>query len=300
MTDIPPSTVSPHSSDLRVRTITAVVMVAVIISLFIFAAISPEQGGMVLSTAAGIVVALAAGEASVLVLRRHGGAVGWWFGAVSLLFLTSQFVRVLRGELVFGELAGRESLVTGVVSGILCALPAIGARARSIVDIEAIIAAAAIQGVLIIGGGALLISLVGNGAVFFLMIFSVAANDIAAYLAGRKFGGPRIAPVASPKKTFSGAVAGLLGGTVVWGFGVFLLPWIRFGEAFSTAPRLNFWWAAIPILVGAQLGDIAKSLLKRGVGVKDSSSLLPGHGGFLDRIDGILGALVVVSLFCHL
>jgi|GEM_PF-2236677 len=300
MTDIAPATGLPQSSDLRVRTITAVAMLAVIISLFIFAAFSPEQGGVVLSTAAGIVVALAAGEASVLVLKRHGGAVGWWFGLVSLLVFSIQLTRILRGELLFGEATGRESLVVGVLSGILCAVPAICARSRSIVDIEAIIAAAAIQGLLIIGGGVLMISLVGNGAIFFLMIFSVAANDIAAYAAGRKFGGPRIAPVASPKKTFSGAIAGLLGGTVVWGFGVFLLPWIRFGEAFAAAPHLNSWWVAIPILVGAQLGDIAKSLLKRGVGVKDSGSLLPGHGGFLDRIDGILGALVVVSLLCHL
>jgi phosphatidate cytidylyltransferase len=300
MTDIAPATGLPQSSDLRVRTITAVAMVAVIISLFIFAAFSPEKGGVALPMAAGIVVALAAGEASVLVLKRHGGAVGWWFGLVSLLVFSLQLTRALRGELFFGEITGRESLVAGVLSGILCSIPAICARSRSIVDIEAIITAAAIQGLLIIGGGVLMISLVGNGAVFFLMIFSVAANDIAAYAAGRKFGGPRIAPVASPKKTFSGAIGGLLGGTAVWGFGVFLLPWIRFGEAFSAAPHFNSWWVAIPILVGAQLGDIAKSLLKRGVGVKDSGSLLPGHGGFLDRIDGILGALVVVSLLCHL
>lgn len=298
MTDSASSSTSIPTSDLRLRTVTAIVMAIIVVFLFLYSALSPERGGVVLATAAGIIVALAAGEAAVMMVRRHGNLIGGWFGGVSFAVIAVHLFLISRGHLTFGALAGRESLVVGVLSAIGCALPALGGRSRSIVDIEAIVSAAVINGLLIIGGGVLLLSVVGNGAVFFVMLLSVAANDIAAYFVGRKIGGPRIAPVASPKKTVSGSVAGLFCGTVVWGFGIFLLPWIRYGEAFSAAPRLNQWWVALPLIVGAQLGDIAKSLLKRGVGVKDSGSLLPGHGGFLDRIDGILGALVAASLLC--
>jgi phosphatidate cytidylyltransferase len=124
-----------------------------------------------------------------------------------------------------------------------------------------------------------------------LLIFPLTAawfGDSAAYFAGSRWGRRRLFPSASPKKSVEGAVAGLLGSVLVGGlFGALVLGSL---PVFSVSPLSG---AVIGLLVGlaAQVGDLAESVLKRDAGVKDSGTLLPGHGGVLDRFDGILVTL---------
>lgn len=113
-------------------------------------------------------------------------------------------------------------------------------------------------------------------------------GDTAAMLAGRAFGRHKLAPVISPGKTWEGSVASLL---TSMAFGVFYILW-----ALPAFP----WWKSLLIATAAnvagQIGDLAESALKRGANVKDSGTMLPGHGGWLDRVDSTLFAMPVVRL----
>lgn len=118
------------------------------------------------------------------------------------------------------------------------------------------------------------------------LVSVVIAADAGAYFAGRLIGGPKLWPAVSPNKTWAGALGGLaLALSVGAGFkgsGAIALPWLI---ALSGL-----------LAVASQLGDLLESWLKRKVGVKDSSRLIPGHGGLLDRFDGLLGALWAFGL----
>ena len=126
----------------------------------------------------------------------------------------------------------------------------------------------------------------GRDVVFWLMLV-VWAADTGAYVAGRLIGGPRLAPRVSPNKTW----AGLAGGV-----GLAAATSAGFAGA-SGQPHL-FAPAAIGAIMGfaAQAGDLAESWMKRKFGVKDTSALIPGHGGLLDRVDGLLMVVLVVAL----
>lgn len=146
-----------------------------------------------------------------------------------------------------------------------------------------------------VAGFTVLAGLAGFGLVHVLADFGVAAllwltllviaTDACGYFAGRVIGGPKFWPRVSPKKTWSGTVAGWLGAAAV-------------GAGFVA------WGAALPGLVAvsvalsmaAQMGDAAESAIKRAVGVKDASGLIPGHGGVLDRFDGMFGAAIAVLM----
>ncbi len=115
---------------------------------------------------------------------------------------------------------------------------------------------------------------------------TVVVSDVLGYFAGRTFGGPKFWPAISPKKTWSGTIAGWFG-AVIWA-----LIMVR-------ATGSGDWWmlAAGPLIAFAgQMGDIAESWLKRRVGVKDSSNLIPGHGGVLDRFDAMSGAFLLMGV----
>ncbi len=133
-----------------------------------------------------------------------------------------------------------------------------------------------------LGGGALvMLTFLPNAAlVISWLLLAVCFNDIAAYFTGRRLQGPRLAPSISPNKTISGAVGGLVGG-VLLGTATFQL----LGEASGI---FNVMILSVVVIVAAQCGDLMESFLKRLHGVKESGGLLPGHGGILDRIDGIL------------
>ncbi|MBA4489732.1 phosphatidate cytidylyltransferase [Paracoccus sp. S1E-3] len=126
-----------------------------------------------------------------------------------------------------------------------------------------------------------------NGlALTFWVAGTVVVTDVLGYFAGRRFGGPKFWPSISPKKTWSGTVAGWIG-AVIWALIVVLVT------------GSDAWWmlAVGPLIAFAgQAGDIAESWLKRRVGVKDSSNLIPGHGGVLDRFDAMAGAFLLIGL----
>jgi phosphatidate cytidylyltransferase len=115
------------------------------------------------------------------------------------------------------------------------------------------------------------------------------AGDIGAYYVGRSLGKHRLAERISPKKTWEGAAGSLLASALI--AGAYLM---RFIGGTATAPAL-----AVTLTANAagQLGDLAESAIKRGANVKDSGSLLPGHGGMLDRVDSTLFALPVVYAY---
>lgn len=127
----------------------------------------------------------------------------------------------------------------------------------------------------------------------FLALFTTFASDTAAFFVGRALGRHPLAPSISPGKTWEGAVGGVLGAVLVSLF--FVLP-----TPLSLNPYLN-WGQAILlgllVSVFGQIGDLTESLLKRNVGVKDSGTLIPGHGGVLDRVDSIVFAGVLVYYF---
>lgn len=107
--------------------------------------------------------------------------------------------------------------------------------------------------------------------------------DTAAMAAGSAIGGPKLAPVLSPKKTLAGAIGGTLGGVITaLALGKFVLN--RQGWSFTDGQLLLF---GLAVSIVGQVGDIAESLLKREAGLKDSSNLIPGHGGILDRLDSL-------------
>jgi phosphatidate cytidylyltransferase len=126
----------------------------------------------------------------------------------------------------------------------------------------------------------------GRANVLFLFLV-VWASDISAYMAGRAFGGPKLAPAISPNKTWSGAAGGLAAAILV---GV--------AAAAVLAPGGASRAAAVAAMLGvmAQAGDLLESWIKRRFDVKDTSSLIPGHGGLLDRLDGLIAAAPAAAL----
>lgn len=112
---------------------------------------------------------------------------------------------------------------------------------------------------------------------FVPVLVAVIATDVGAYFAGRAIGGPKIAPRISPSKTWAGLAGGMLASALV------------------TNMTLGLIAAGGAIAVVAQSGDFLESWMKRRAGVKDSSSLIPGHGGLFDRLDGLLAASLFVG-----
>jgi phosphatidate cytidylyltransferase len=129
-----------------------------------------------------------------------------------------------------------------------------------------------------------------QGRWWILMTFAVAwAADIAAYAVGNLAGGPKLWPRFSPNKTWSGFLGGLAGAVLA-------------AVALAALPvfKLNPWAAALAGLCGGlagMAGDLWESMLKRRFGVKDASDLIPGHGGLLDRVDGLMFVVVILSAF---
>jgi phosphatidate cytidylyltransferase len=137
---------------------------------------------------------------------------------------------------------------------------------------------------------------VGAGAGTLLVLLPVLltwATDIGAYVFGRTFGRRKLIPSVSPGKTVEGALGGLASAVVICLVYVrfLLMPYAQLGLTLQGAVLF-----AIAISVAAQVGDLAESVLKREAGVKDSSNIIPGHGGVLDRFDSLLFALPIAYL----
>lgn len=149
----------------------------------------------------------------------------------------------------------------------------------------------------------------GAFAIFYLLVV-VWSGDIFAYYAGRAFGKHLLSPRVSPKKTWEGAVASILGstilGTLLLMYNAPIVDWLFQWKLLAGAsilsgkpnPRANLLWMAILasacVNIAAQFGDLVESMMKRGAELKDSGNLLPGHGGVLDRIDALLLASPVL------
>jgi phosphatidate cytidylyltransferase len=121
------------------------------------------------------------------------------------------------------------------------------------------------------------------------LVLVVIVTDVAGYFAGRFIGGPKFWPRVSPKKTWSGTVAGWIGAAIVG------LIWAASGDV-----SIQIVGISVAVAMASQLGDIAESAMKRRMGVKDSSGLVPGHGGLFDRFDGMLGAAVFLLLVAQI
>jgi phosphatidate cytidylyltransferase len=120
-------------------------------------------------------------------------------------------------------------------------------------------------------------------------VITVVSIDTFGYLIGRFFGKTKLSPAISPKKTWEGLFASILGGL----FGGLLTAWVTgasiwFGLLFGAA-----------LLVSSVLGDLAESLIKRDLEVKDMGNVLPGHGGMMDRLDSLLPSTFIAYLLSH-
>ena len=265
------SQAAPKSSDLTTRVAAGVAMIAVAVAAIWF-------GGWPFR------LLVAAGAAIMIVewcdMHRHGRT--WaWVAAATMLAAT-----LLLPELLFpaaeqdpadigpyilpgAGLGFGAILVAGLALGLAARRPALG---WGFVYIA--IPAFAL----------LVLRWVWFETVFWLMLVTWA-TDIFAYFAGRSIGGPKLARRISPNKTWSGLGGGMLGAAVV---GAVAASWWGL-------PPLFFWLGGLMGLI-AQLGDLYESSVKRRLGVKDSGSILPGHGGVLDRADGLLAVSVATFL----
>ena len=252
-------------------------------------------------------IGLRAASALVLapaaILATWGG--GWWFAALiaaaCILLAREWAVMSARGaqRLVWGAVAA--ALVAVVLIAHVGHVPAAlitlvfgaglaGAFARRLGQ-QGLDAA---YGVLYLGWPAILfIWLRGQpeGLGWTVLLFMTAwSADVLAYLVGTLLKGPKLWPRFSPNKTWSGFIGGLIGGLAAGALMV-ASPWPDLGV-------LSVFWGALLGLAGAvatMAGDLWESALKRRYGVKDAGDLIPGHGGLMDRVDGLMFAVVVIA-----
>ncbi|MBL8581638.1 MAG: phosphatidate cytidylyltransferase [Rhizobiaceae bacterium] len=126
------------------------------------------------------------------------------------------------------------------------------------------------------------------GLVAILFLFAVVwSTDVLAYFVGRSLGGPKLAPAISPGKTWSGALGGAAGG---------VLGGLLLAAAAGVGPLPLLGLVALLLSMVAQAGDLFESAIKRRNGVKDSGNLIPGHGGVMDRVDGLVAAAIALYL----
>jgi len=126
----------------------------------------------------------------------------------------------------------------------------------------------------------------GDSLQFLLVVLMIVGTDAGGYFVGKMIGGPKLIPSISPNKTWSGTIGG-------WVLAIIILCgyFYIWGDEFPTMYLILY---ALSISIFSQLGDLSISMLKRRLGVKNSSNLLPGHGGFLDRFDGFIGAGILI------
>ena len=271
------------SSELRSRILVAVVGLPV-------GCLAAYLGGWYLAGLVALLAAVAAHEFYSLASAKSAQPLGW-FGIPAAVIL----VLAAQHDLVFSEWGGR-ALALLMVLGLLTSAAVV--FNRKIEEAPLLSASATVSGALYTGGtlsfAVFLRNLPETRGAFptepwegpLLLIFPLCvtwAGDTAAYFAGRKLGRVRLAPRISPGKTVEGGIAGLAG-AVAAGFCAGLLL-----EGYQNFPVTPLAGAAIGLALGVagQVGDLAISMLKREAGVKDSGSLLRGHGGALDRFDGL-------------
>lgn len=258
------------SRELRLRIVSAIVMAAAIL-------VATWYGGILFRIVAGLLAILIYYEWSKITRLSEtnptGNAWGWFA------------VAVIAGNTIFGEPSLDLPLLSGFT--LTAALfPVLRGRNWWLVG-----------GIVYAGlSGISLAAIRGDeltGFVSILFIFAVVwSTDILAYFVGRAIGGPKLAPAISPGKTWSGAVGGALAALI--GGGAVSL-------AYHGRISLLVLGLALILSIFSQIGDLFESFVKRRFQVKDSSHLIPGHGGFMDRVDGLVFACFTVFLiaFVH-
>lgn len=250
-------------SDLLTRVISAAILAPIALAAVIF-------GGLALAALVALVAAIAfwewtaIGNASKPAWARVVALACLVVGLLGLATFGSEWVIVTAGAAVLAVLAGLR-------------LPSLRWMGLGLVYV-----AVPCAGFLLLRSA----EPFGLYAIIFLVIV-VWATDIAAYFGGRALGGPKLWPRVSPKKTWSGALTGLVVGIAAGG--------ITVGLTKTGDYRAGLVLAA-PLSIAAQAGDLFESAVKRKFGVKDSGSIIPGHGGVLDRVDGLFGAAALAWL----
>jgi len=254
--------------ELRLRLASAVVLVAI--------------AGLALWAGGDIFAALAA-AVSLLVMRE--------WAAMSGPFPLAQAVRILPYFVAITVFMASVDPVfslfaSGAVTiGLLLAAAALGRRLAWIAGGLLYAVIPGVAAVVLRGPGGFAAIDSGFWAIAFVCTL-VWATDTAAYFTGRLLGGPKLSPRFSPKKTWSGAIGGTVAALVVG-----LVIAILSGQPMPALLGL----VAIGLSIAAQAGDIAESAMKRHFGVKDSGTIIPGHGGIMDRVDGLVVALVLAA-----
>ena len=242
-----------------------------------------------LRTRTTVGVALGAAAAVALVL---GGVAFWAFISAIALVVAGEWAGLARGG------AWRTVLtVVALGCGLLLAAPMLWSTDRAtvaaIVSLGIVVSAIVGSGMLGLGVAYVGVAAVGilflraqpDGVMLALWaLLIVILTDTGAYFTGRAIGGPKLAPRISPKKTWSG----LGGGVAAAAIGGALIGTL------AHLPGATLWLGA-PLAITAQIGDLYESWLKREARVKDSGRLLPGHGGFLDRVDGAIPVVTIVA-----
>ena len=234
------------------------------------------------------------------------GGVEIWLGGVWFLVLVAALIGVMIWELcrLTAPDAPQMALGLGVLAAVLLgtaevmqqvpALAVLPVLVVLAVPVLAVLAAprrdraiaAAFAAALMLAGHGLFVLRAEAGMVAILWVLGVViVSDVAGYFVGRALGGPKFWPAISPKKTWSGTVAGWLGAAAL-GYGF----WV---QGLGGAALI---WLSPLVAFAGQMGDIGESWIKRRAGVKDASNLIPGHGGVMDRFDALVGAMVLVMV----
>lgn len=258
---LPPVTDSPPPSDLKSRVVVGVALIALALGLL-------WQGGWWFTALVAAGVLLIFAEWAVM----HGIPRSWRL--VGLALLAAVCFATQTGEL------------QAAVAGLVGAAAILGAAVRlfKVCDAKWMAGGLLYAGLPAIALIWLRAQPQGLGLVLWVLTL-VWATDIFAYFAGRAIGGPKIAPKISPKKTWAGLIGGVIGAMVIGG---------GIGD-YVGFPAPLFATLSGGLAVVAQAGDFFESWLKRRVGVKDSGTLLPGHGGIMDRVDGLVPVAVIVA-----
>lgn len=230
--------------------------------------------GVWLRLAISVLVGVTFWELARMISWRHPETHGGLFGASRPVALAVIAGMSLMVALMSGSNWGMMLLVLPILAG----LPGAPERDRLAYALFGL-------GILLVGFQ-LVIFREAFGLVFILWLMGVViVSDTLGYFAGRILGGPKFWPALSPKKTWSGTVAGWIGAALL---GLVI--------SLSGAGDAELIWVSPLVCLAGQMGDIAESWLKRRVGVKDSSNLIPGHGGLMDRFDAVCGAVLAVTL----
>ncbi|RWI95861.1 phosphatidate cytidylyltransferase [Mesorhizobium sp.] len=246
-------------SNLQQRVISAIVMAAATLAL-------TWLGGLPFRLFCAAIAALIFYEWTRMSRPENGAMLG---------FLPEALIPVFIGALI----AGLPALWLLLLVAAITAIVAVAARLRGAAQWEASgLAYASLSGLSL----AYLRGDSHSGLIAILFLFAVVwATDIAAYFVGRRVGGPKLAPSISPGKTQSGALGGAVGGIAAG-----LVLAIAAGAGNLTMLGL----VALALSIVSQIGDLFESWVKRRHGCKDSSNLIPGHGGVMDRVDGLVAA----------